>query len=95
VGLKLVGCYTPWYADFANYLASNIIPHELSFQQKKKFLSDVKHYFWDYPFLYKLCYDNVIRRSVPMFEANDVLHHCYTGVVGGHFGPTRIAAKVL
>ena len=35
---------TPWYADYANYLTSKIIPSNISYQQKKKFFSDVKHY---------------------------------------------------
>ena len=35
----------PWFADYANYLASGILPHDLSSHQKKKFLHDVKMYF--------------------------------------------------
>ncbi|GKG23416.1 hypothetical protein Tco_0391452, partial [Tanacetum coccineum] len=27
----------PWFADFANYLASDIIPKEMTYQQKKFF----------------------------------------------------------
>nr|GEU55128.1 reverse transcriptase domain-containing protein [Tanacetum cinerariifolium] len=33
----------------------------MSSQQKKKFFKDVKHYFWDDPFLFKICADQVIR----------------------------------
>ena len=32
----------PWYADFANYLVSGLLPPDLTLQQKKKFLHDVK-----------------------------------------------------
>ena len=28
----------PWFTDFVNYLASNIVPSDLSFHQRKKFL---------------------------------------------------------
>ena len=34
----------PWYADFANYLVSGLLPHELNYQQRKRFLYDVKSY---------------------------------------------------
>ena len=44
---------TPWYVDYANYLAYGILPSNLSYQQKNKFFSDVKHYFWEDPFFLK------------------------------------------
>ena len=37
----------PWFAGFANYLASNIIPPDLSFHQRKKFMYDMKKFFCD------------------------------------------------
>nr|GEX95764.1 reverse transcriptase domain-containing protein [Tanacetum cinerariifolium] len=51
---------TPWFADFANYHARNFIVKGMSSQQKNKFFKDVKHYFWDDPFLFKICADQVI-----------------------------------
>nr|GEV35762.1 hypothetical protein [Tanacetum cinerariifolium] len=42
---------TPWFADIANFHAGNFIKKELTSQQKKKFFKDVKHYFWDDPYL--------------------------------------------
>ena len=35
----------PWFADFANYLTSEIVPSDLSFDQRKKFMYDVKKFF--------------------------------------------------
>nr|GEU67537.1 DNA-directed DNA polymerase [Tanacetum cinerariifolium] len=43
----------PWFADFANYHAGNFVVKGMSSQQKSKFFKDVKHYFWDDPFLFK------------------------------------------
>nr|GEW06638.1 hypothetical protein [Tanacetum cinerariifolium] len=54
----------PWYADYANFLVSRIIPHRLTYHLRKKFLSDVKHYMWDDPYLFKSCPDGIIRRCV-------------------------------
>ena len=51
----------PWFADFANYLASNIIPKRMTYQQKKKFFSDLKNYFWEEPDLFRVCSDGIIR----------------------------------
>ncbi|GKA86041.1 putative nucleotidyltransferase, ribonuclease H [Tanacetum coccineum] len=43
----------PWYADYANYLASRVLPFRSTRQEKQKFFSDLRHYFWDEPFLFK------------------------------------------
>ncbi|GJY35668.1 reverse transcriptase domain-containing protein [Tanacetum coccineum] len=55
---------TPWFADYANYHAGNFIVKGMSSQQKNKFFKDVKHYFWDDPYLFKICADQMIRRCV-------------------------------
>ncbi|GKC40892.1 reverse transcriptase domain-containing protein [Tanacetum coccineum] len=34
----------PWFTDFANYLVADIIPKGMTYQQKNKFFSDLKHY---------------------------------------------------
>nr|GFA55511.1 reverse transcriptase domain-containing protein [Tanacetum cinerariifolium] len=48
---------TPWFDEFANYHAGNFVVKGMSSQQKSKFFKDVKHYFWDDPFLFKICAD--------------------------------------
>ncbi|GJV99208.1 reverse transcriptase domain-containing protein [Tanacetum coccineum] len=55
---------TPWFADIANYHAGNFLIKGMSTQEKNKFFKDVKHYFWDDPFLFKTCADQIIRRCV-------------------------------
>nr|GEV63814.1 reverse transcriptase domain-containing protein [Tanacetum cinerariifolium]GEV89187.1 reverse transcriptase domain-containing protein [Tanacetum cinerariifolium] len=42
----------------------NFVVKGMASRQKKKFFKDVKHYFWDDPFLFKICADQVIRRCV-------------------------------
>nr|GEU34812.1 reverse transcriptase domain-containing protein [Tanacetum cinerariifolium] len=72
---------TPWFADFANYHAGNFIIKGMSSQQKSKFFKDVKHYFWDDPYLFKIYADQVIRRCISGQEAIEILKAC-------HYGPT-------
>ncbi|GJS27355.1 reverse transcriptase domain-containing protein [Tanacetum coccineum] len=86
---------TPWFADFANYHAGNFIVKGMSSQQKNKFFKDVKHYFWDDPFLFKICADQMIRRCVHGKEALDILKACHNGPTGGHHGANLTAKKVF
>ncbi|GJW93019.1 reverse transcriptase domain-containing protein [Tanacetum coccineum] len=63
---------TPWFADYANYHAGNFIIKGMSTQQKRKFFKDVKHYFWDDPYLFRTCADQIIRRCVHGQEALEI-----------------------
>ncbi|GJS65179.1 reverse transcriptase domain-containing protein [Tanacetum coccineum] len=86
---------TPWFADFANYHAGKFIKKGMSTQEKNKFFKDVKHYFWDDPFLFKTCADQIIRRCVDGKEALEILEACHSGPTGGHYGANFTAKKVF
>nr|GEU70612.1 hypothetical protein [Tanacetum cinerariifolium] len=85
----------PWFADIANYLVRNVLVKRMSSQQKKKFFKDIRHYFWDDPYLFRICADQIIRRCVDGQEAIDILQACHNGPTGGHHGPNYIAKKVF
>nr|GEY83301.1 reverse transcriptase domain-containing protein [Tanacetum cinerariifolium] len=86
---------TLWFADIANYHAGNFIVKGMSSQQKKKFFKDVKHYFLNDPYLFRICADQVIRRYVHGQESVDILTACHNGPTGGHHGANYIAKKVF
>ncbi|GKC86353.1 reverse transcriptase domain-containing protein [Tanacetum coccineum] len=86
---------TPWFADIANYHAGNFVVKEMSSQQKKKLFKDVRHYFWDDPYLFRICADQMIRRCVHGQEAVDILTACHNGPTGGHHGANYTAKKSL
>ncbi|GJV11252.1 reverse transcriptase domain-containing protein [Tanacetum coccineum] len=86
---------TLWFSDFANYYAGNFFVKGMSSQQKNKFFKDVKHYFWDDPYLFKICADQVIRRCVSSQEAIDILKACHSGPIEGYYGANYTAKKVF
>nr|GEW36325.1 reverse transcriptase domain-containing protein [Tanacetum cinerariifolium] len=85
----------PWFVDFANCLVGDIIPKGMTYRQKNKIFSDLKHYFWEEPYLFKVCSDGMIRRCVSRLDTQTILDQCHHGPTGGHYGPNVTAEKVL
>ncbi|GJZ88152.1 reverse transcriptase domain-containing protein [Tanacetum coccineum] len=85
---------TPWFTNYANYHAGNFIVKGMSSQQKNKFFKDVKHYFWDDSYLFKICADQMIWRCVAGQEVVDILTACHSRPTGGHYGANYTAKKV-
>nr|GEY42979.1 reverse transcriptase domain-containing protein [Tanacetum cinerariifolium] len=85
----------PWFADFANYLVSDIIPKGMTYQQKNKFFSDLKHYFWEEPYLLKVSSNDMIRHCVSRPETQTILDQCHHRPTSGHYGPNTSSKKVL
>ncbi|GJX32466.1 hypothetical protein Tco_0242321 [Tanacetum coccineum] len=81
----------PWYADFVNYIVGKVVPPSWTFKKRKRFFSQVKTYFWEEPYVFKLCVDNIMRRYV---DGNEILAHFHSGPTGGHHSANVIAKKV-
>jgi len=50
---------TPWYVNLVNFKLHRVLPPGLSYQQRKKFISNAKFYVWEEPFPYKLHGDGI------------------------------------
>lgn len=85
----------PWFAPIVNYLFASEIPTHWNKQDRDKFFSMVKYYYWDDPYLFKHCPDQVIRRCIPECEFHSILTFCHSYACGGHFGGRKTAAKVF
>nr|GEY99863.1 reverse transcriptase domain-containing protein [Tanacetum cinerariifolium] len=80
----------------ADHLSRLENPHEgMLSQQKKKFFKDVKHYFLDDPYLFRICADQMIRRRVHGQEAIDILMAFHNRPIEGHHGANYTAKKVF
>ena len=88
-------CKEPWYADIANYLATERTPSNWSGQDKHRFMTQIQFFFWVEPYLFKYWPDQIIRRCLPEDEHQSVLTFCHELAYGGHFGPRKTAEKVL
>nr|GEW17352.1 reverse transcriptase domain-containing protein [Tanacetum cinerariifolium] len=86
---------TSWFANFANYHARKFIIKGMTTQQKQKNFKDVRHYFWDNPYLFRACPDQIIRWCVAGQEAINILKACHSGPTRGHYGANYTAKKVF
>ena len=59
----------PWFVDLANLKAVGIIPKDLTWHQRKKFLYDARFYVWDDPHLFKIGADNFLRICLVHFAS--------------------------
>nr|XP_009780198.1 PREDICTED: uncharacterized protein LOC104229277 [Nicotiana sylvestris] len=63
--LAITSSEAPWYVDYVNFIASGVTPPELTPDNRRRFLHDVRLYMWDEPFLYRLCVDQLVQKYVP------------------------------
>ncbi|RVW12866.1 hypothetical protein CK203_105709 [Vitis vinifera] len=85
----------PWYAHIANYLVTGEVPSEWKAQDKKHFFAKIHVYYWEEPFLFKYCVDQIIQKCVPKQEQQGILSHCHESACGCHFASQKTAMKVL
>ncbi|KAL6321953.1 hypothetical protein AAG906_035864 [Vitis piasezkii] len=84
----------PWYAHIDNYLVGEV-PSEWKTQDRKHFFAKIHAYYWEKPFLFKYCADQIIRKCVPEQEQQGILNHCHESACGGHFASQKTAMKAI
>jgi hypothetical protein len=86
----------PWFADIVNYLVTDQMPLHWGKQDKIKFLSKVKDFLWDDPYLFKYCPDQIIRRCIPEIDQNNVISFCHPYANGpGYIVSSDIAQFII
>ena len=69
----LIAFRKPLFADIVNYLVTNQTPSYWSEQDFYRSLSQVQYFFWEEPYLFKYCSDQIIRRCISDEEIKSVL----------------------
>jgi hypothetical protein len=85
----------PWFAKNINFIASRFLPAHLDNQNKRKFLSHVQNFYWDDPYLFKYCPDQIFQRCIPDNEVSSVIKFCHSESCGDHFSSKKMTAKIL
>ncbi|XP_070034625.1 uncharacterized protein [Nicotiana tomentosiformis] len=84
-----------WFTDLENFLMTGIIPDEFSSNQRKKIKMECQYYYWEEPYLFRICMDGLIPRCVPEEEQGYILRACHSLPYGGHHGGEGMTDKVI
>jgi len=74
-----------WFAININFFASGFLPAHWSTEDKGKFLNEVKNFYWDNPYLFKYCPNQIFQRCISDNEVSSVIKFCNSEACGGHF----------
>ena len=85
----------PRYAHIANFLATEKISVDWKTYDKKFFFAKIHSYYWEEPFLFKYCADQIIRKCVPKEKQQGIISHFHESACGGHFASQETVMKVL
>jgi hypothetical protein len=85
----------PWFAKNINFLTTGDLSTHWSTEDKGKFLNEVKKFYWDDPYLFEYCPDQIFRRCIPNNEVSNVIKLCHSEACGSHFSSKKTTAKIL
>jgi hypothetical protein len=86
---------SPWFAFIVNYLFTGHMPLHWGRQHKSKFMAMVKYFFWDDPYLFKYCPNQIIMRCIPEHDQANVISFFHDHACGSRISAKKIAAKIL
>ncbi|GJU57782.1 reverse transcriptase domain-containing protein [Tanacetum coccineum] len=85
----------PELSTFTEEEIADEFPDEHLMALKTKINNDEPWYaYYDEPYTFKLCPDNIMRRCVAGNEISEILAHCHSGPTGGHHSASVTGRKV-
>nr|GEX74198.1 reverse transcriptase domain-containing protein [Tanacetum cinerariifolium] len=88
----------PWKTSDILGISPSFCKHKINFKDDAKPIiqrQQMNHYFWDDPYLFKICPHGMIRRWVYSFKIRKILNECHHGLTGGHYGRSTTAKNVF
>ena len=74
-----------------NFMVSRYVPLG---ENKRKLQAKSRRHLWVDPYMYRVCSDGLLRRSVPKVEGMQIIEKCHAAPYGGHYGVFRTQAKI-
>nr|CAN73855.1 hypothetical protein VITISV_028277 [Vitis vinifera] len=71
------------------------VPSEWKAQDKKHLFAKIHAYYYEEPFLFKYCADQIIQKCVLEQEQQEILSHCHKSACRDHFASQKTAMKRL
>ena len=91
----VVGHDSSRYADIFSYLCDQILPENLTRNQKRQFLQNGSHYILVSGDLYRRGLDGTLLRCLELEESEKALAEVHNGIFGAHSNGLALARKLL
>ena len=86
---------TSYYADIFSYLRDQILPENLTRNQKCQFLRNASHYILVSSDLYRRSLDRTLLRCLEIEESKKALVEVHDGICRAHSNGLALARKLL
>jgi hypothetical protein len=81
----------PWYANIVNFMVAGYIP---PWENKRKIIHKSCFLIWDEPYLFRVCFDGLLRRCLLTEEGIKIIERCHSSPYGGHYEAFRTHSKI-
>jgi hypothetical protein len=80
-----------WYTNIVNFMVAGYVPLG---ENKRKLIYESRLYIWDEPYLFRVCFDGLLRRCVQVEEGIKIIARCHSSPYGGHYGAFHTHSKI-
>jgi len=81
----------PWYTNIVNFMVADYVPPG---ENKRKLIYESRLHIWDELYLFRGCYDDLLKRCVPVEEGINIIERCHSSPYGGHYGAFHTHSKI-
>ena len=67
----------------------------MEYSGEEEIFVEVKKFYWDDPYLFNYCLDQIFRRCNPDNEVSSVINFYHFEACSGHFSSRKTTAKIL